>query len=54
MDSLLSNAQRCSRKADSLAGHGLFDQALEQLDNAIGKNEKKKSQKKIELPPSCR
>ncbi len=36
MDSLLSNAQRCIRKADALVMHGLFDEALLQLDKAIG------------------
>lgn len=35
MDSLLSNAQRCGRKADSLVKFGLFDEALVQLDKAI-------------------
>ncbi|CAF1037070.1 unnamed protein product, partial [Brachionus calyciflorus] len=35
MDSLLSNAQRCVRKADSLVKYGLFDEALGQLDKAI-------------------
>jgi hypothetical protein len=37
MDSLLSKAQRCSRKADSLVNYGLYDQALEHLDKSIGK-----------------
>lgn len=35
MDSLLSNAQRCARKADSLVRYGLFDEALVQLDKSI-------------------
>lgn len=35
MDSLLSNAQRCVRKADSLVKYGLFDEALGQLDKSI-------------------
>lgn len=35
MDSLLSNAQRCARKADSLAVHGLYEEALSQLDKSI-------------------
>lgn len=35
MDSLLSNAQRCARKADSLVKYGLYDEALVQLDKSI-------------------
>lgn len=35
MDSLLSNAQRCARKADSLASQGSFDEAFTQLDKSI-------------------
>lgn len=35
MDSLLSNAQRCARKADSLASQGSFEDAFVQLDKSI-------------------
>ncbi len=37
MDSLLSNSQRCTRKADSLASYGLFDEAMSELEKSIGK-----------------
>lgn len=35
MDSHLSNAQRCARKADSLVKYGMYDEALNQLDQSI-------------------
>lgn len=35
MDSHLSNAQRCARKADSLVKYGMYDEALGQLDKSI-------------------
>jgi len=35
MDSHLSNAQRCARKADSLVKYGMYDEALNQLDKSI-------------------
>lgn len=35
MDSHLSNAQRCARKADSLVKYGMYDEALSQLDKSI-------------------
>lgn len=35
MDSHLSNAQRCARKADSLVKYGMYDEALSKLDMSI-------------------
>lgn len=35
MDSLLSNAQRCARKADTLLSYGLYDESLTQLEKSI-------------------
>jgi hypothetical protein len=35
MDSLLSNAQRCARKADTLVRYGQYEEALNQLDKSI-------------------
>lgn len=35
MDSHLSNAQRCARKADALVKYGMYDEAFSQLDRSI-------------------
>lgn len=35
MDSHLSNAQRCARKADALVKYGMYDEAFSQLDKSI-------------------